>query len=546
MSGGLAPQLKVVAEGMIQASMGLATDVMEGVRDTAIGLFHELDRQKGMAGDDEAGQDFERVYVSAASTTLNQMGFSAYVLGETGRGLMRTAREYMAQEENVAAIMGKQVDLTSGMGDPGANCIENYLNLGEDLPEVIGESSWFAEHTPGRQGQKFRGDPGRIRDVAGTWRHAGQLMMRFLTDAQTFASTADRAHEGVAADAFRQYFNGFVGRTCPPQYAQEDEPLVANLVAACTQLATACDQYADHVEAALKTILQHQADLFRIEAPWDSPMFGGNGDDGGLQNLVLEDPWIRRLGTVAQAVDTSEARVKLPHGSDTPPGGGLPFLPLPIPLPVPVAIASFTGMPGLLPMSSGYDPTLNRDPLPPTPGTTQLLSSGNQAAFRTWAGSLPPGGFGGGGGPTSPDNAYQMRVSGYPEREVPLPAGASGRSGKGLMIDGMRPVDGYAVEAKHVREPGCRKTFRSLDSLDTTLGTPPKVDARGAVKFDPRRDGMFVGDEKEMSRYKAALSDPRNHEIRGFEIATNDPDAAPYWQSMMAMTGVQGTARYVP
>lgn len=275
-------------------------------------------------------------------------------------------------------------------------------------------------------------------------------------------------------------------------------------------------------------------------------MFGGNGDDGGLLNLVLDDPWIRRLGTVAQAVDMSEARVKLPHGSDTPPGGGRPFLPLPIPLPVPVAVASFTGTPGLLPMSSGSDPTLNRDPLPPTPGTSQLLSSGNQAAFRIWAGSLPPGGFGGGGGPTSPDNAYQMRVSGYPEREVPLPAGASGRSGKGLMIDGMRPVDGYAVEAKHVREPGCRKTFRSLDSLDTTLGTPPKVDARGAVKFDPRRDGMFVGDEKEMSPYKAALSDPRNHEIRGFEIATNDPDAAPYWQSMMAMTGVQGTARYVP
>ncbi|MFM9368169.1 restriction endonuclease fold toxin-2 domain-containing protein [Streptomyces sp. Da 82-17] len=49
-----------------------------------------------------------------------------------------------------------------------------------------------------------------------------------------------------------------------------------------------------------------------------------------------------------------------------------------------------------------------------------------------------------------------------------------------------------------------------------------------------------------MDRYQAALSDPRNDEIRGFEIITNDEEAAPYWQSMMAMSGVEGTARYVP
>ena len=533
---------------MIRASMGLATDVMEGVRDTTIALFHELDRQKGMAGDDDAGQEFKKVYVPASSTTLDQMGFSAHVFGETGRGLMRTAREFMATEQKIAAILGKQEDLTSGMGNPGANCTENYLRLGEELSNVIGESSWFGEYAPGGQGQKFRGDPDRLRDVAGSWRHAGQLMQRFLTDAQAFASTADEAHEGEAADAFRRYFNGFVGRTCAPQYAQEDEPLVANLVAACAQLATACDQYADHVDAALKVIQQHQSELFRIDAPWDAPVFGGNGDDGGLQNLVLDDPWIRRLGDVAYAVDRSEARVKLPRGSDDRPSvPGAPFLPIPVPGLVPVALASFQGgAPDIRTMGSGYDPTLNRDPMPPAPGTTQLLSAGDQATFRSWVSSLPPGGFAGGGGPTSPDNAYQMRVAGYPEREVPLPAYARGPSGKGLMVDGMRPVDGYAIEAKHVREPGCRKSFRSLDKIDQTLGTPPKVDANGKVKFDPHRDGMFAGDAKEMNRYEAALSDPRNDEIRGFEIITNDADTAPYWQSMMAMSGVQGTARYVP
>ncbi|MFB7754556.1 restriction endonuclease fold toxin-2 domain-containing protein [Streptomyces sp. NPDC056121] len=47
-------------------------------------------------------------------------------------------------------------------------------------------------------------------------------------------------------------------------------------------------------------------------------------------------------------------------------------------------------------------------------------------------------------------------------------------------------------------------------------------------------------------RRAAALADPRDGEIRGFEIITNDKPAAPYWQSMMAMSGVNGNARYVP
>ncbi|MFJ9823635.1 hypothetical protein ACIRSU_04560 [Streptomyces sp. NPDC101160] len=123
--------------------MGLL-DTMRGARDTAIALGHELARQQGMAGDDEAGQAFAKVYVSAASTTLDKMGFSSYVLGETSKGLMRNAREFMAQESRqVSAFLGRQVDLTAGMGDPGADCTEDYLGLGRDLPEVVGETAWY-------------------------------------------------------------------------------------------------------------------------------------------------------------------------------------------------------------------------------------------------------------------------------------------------------------------------------------------------------------------------------------------------------------------
>ncbi|MFI0262387.1 hypothetical protein ACH4OW_25475 [Streptomyces sp. NPDC017056] len=77
--------------------------------------------------------------------------------------------------------------------------------------------------------------------------------------------------------------------------------------------------------------------------------------------------------------------------------------------------------------------------------------------------------------------------------------------------------------AKYIRDPGCKKTFRSLDAVDATLGTPVKADDRGNVKFDPR-----------------------NTQLCGLEIITNDRESPTYRQSMMAMSGVKVTTRYVP
>ncbi|WP_405613294.1 restriction endonuclease fold toxin-2 domain-containing protein [Streptomyces sp. NBC_00076] len=543
---GLPPDLKVIAEGMIKASMGMVDTVMVGTRDTAIALFHELDRQHGMAGDDEAGQAFAKVYKSAAATTLDKMGFSAYVMGETGKGLMRNVREFMAHESRVAsAILNKQVDLTAGMGDPGADCTESFLGLGQELPEVVGDTAWYDQYAPGGMSDRFRGSPEKLRDVAVSWRAGGKMMLRFLEDAQAYAHTADKAHSGEAADAFRSYFKGFVGFAHPPDQAQQDETLVGNLVAACQQLAKACDRYADHVEDAKKKIEQDKLDPFHIDAPWGSPIFGGNGNDGGLLDAVLDDPWIHRLGDVAHALDASEQRVKLPGGSDDRPGlPGLPLFPVPVPVPVPLVLASSRGQaPGIVQMSNRVDPSIpGQDPIPPEPGATRLLSSGEQPQFRTWLNSLNTGGFAGGGGPGNPDNAYQLRVAGYPERELPL----VGRK-RGLMVDGIRPADGYLVEAKHVRDPDCEKrSFRSIERVNETLAKPVKVDAKGNPKFDPLIDGMYRGDEAELRRYKSAMANPANSEIRGLEIVTNGKDGAPYWESMMAMNGVTGTARYVP
>ncbi|MGI5399233.1 restriction endonuclease fold toxin-2 domain-containing protein [Streptomyces sp. CA-135486] len=181
------------------------------------------------------------------------------------------------------------------------------------------------------------------------------------------------------------------------------------------------------------------------------------------------------------------------------------------------------------------------DPIPPVPGTTRLLAAAEQQQFRTWLNSLRPGGFAGGGGTTDPDNAYQLRIAGYPEREVPL----AGKK-RGLMVDGIRPADGYLVEAKHVRDPDRNeKSFRSLDRVEDALTKPVEVNSKGD-RVGPRRRRMYAGDEKELVRYKQAMANPANREIRGLEIVTNGQDNAAYWQSMMAMTGTPGSTRHEP
>ncbi|MBT2385615.1 hypothetical protein J7E86_18945 [Streptomyces sp. ISL-11] len=537
--------MRLTASGMIKASMGMVDVVMKGARDTAVALGSELTKQKGMAGDDDAGRAFAKVYKPAASTTLDQIGFSAYIFGATGQALMRTAREFMITEARIfTGFSGQEADFTEGMGDPGKDCTRSFLGLGKELPDVVGDTAWYEQYKPGG-GSRYRGDPEKARAVAGSWRHAGKLMERFFGDAQVYAATAKKAHAGEAARAFDTYFKHTVGFDEPPSQAQQDEPLVGNLVAACHQLAKACDKYADHIEAALVQILTNKAEPFRIDPPWKSPIFGGNGDDGGLHLAVSQDPYIHRLGDVAHALDSAQARVRLP-GPSGGPGWHPPLLPgVPSVTPLPLTLASYTTS---FPTGSGYNTGVpSRDPLPPDPTLSALLSPAEQTRFRTWMNTLPAGGFAGGGDQTRPENAYQLRTAGYPERELPLPAEAMGRSGKGLMADGLRPADGYAVEAKYVRKPNCENptTFRHLDAVDKTLGTAPKVDANGKVKFDPRRDGMYVSDERELSRYKAAITHSPK-ELKGLEIVTNDKDSTAYWRSMMLMTGVSGHTRYVP
>ncbi|GAA0651972.1 hypothetical protein GCM10009535_32820 [Streptomyces thermocarboxydovorans] len=159
---------------MIKASVAMVSTVMAGTRDTTIALSHELGRQQGMAGDDDAARAFAKVNTSAASTTLDKTGFSAYVMGGTGTGLMRNAREFTARESQVVpAVLERQADLTAGMGDPGADRSERFPGLGQELPEVVGDTAWYDQYAPGGMSDRFRGSPEKSRDVAGSWRAGG-------------------------------------------------------------------------------------------------------------------------------------------------------------------------------------------------------------------------------------------------------------------------------------------------------------------------------------------------------------------------------------
>lgn len=164
--------------------------------------------------------------------------------------------------------------------------------------------------------------------------------------------------------------------------------------------------------------------------------------------------------------------------------------------------------------------------IPPDPRFPPL-TSGQQQNFHTWLNSLREGDVSGG---RPAEVAYQKRVAGYPEYEVPIPPGIS--AGNTLMVDGFRDSDGMAIEAKYVNKPN-QKCYRSLDELRQNHESGKK-------------DFLYYKDRQELEKYSAALKDPRNTEMRGVETVTNNQDSVQYWRIMMAAYGVKGHARYVP
>jgi len=510
---------RVEAVNLVESSWGMLR-LRDLIFDMLSVLVAELAEQHAMAGDDDAGHTFASVYKESARTVVDQLNYASVVMSSGAQGLLTTAQNYMAAESAAAAeLLGDSSNTGVAAQPSNEDCSPRPSHHGEDLPEVVGETSGVDQFV---FGDRYRGNPGKVRTVSTTWRKAAGIVEIAFHEAKDHWRRANLDHEGVAADGIENYFKRFVGKGDPPGQPQEDEPLLANLYASCRALSAACEKYADHIETALQQIPKDENPLTGgFLWPWEKAELGGNGYDGGLSNLVSGDSTILRLANVPHALDSSQARIKVPQqdngsgGTTVPPFLG-PIIRVPIMVPVGYTVPN--------PNVQYKQPV--PAPVPPDPRFPPLTGS-QQQNFQTYLAGLKDGGYSGG---TQDDMDYQYRVAGYPEKEVHLPAGSSSL-GKTLMVDGFRSSDGMAIEAKHVRNQ--RKCYRTLDGIRQAHLTGQK-------------DFLYGDDRKELRKYAAAMSDPRNKEMRGVELDTDYQDAVPYWRAMMAAYGVKGYARYTP
>lgn len=484
----------------------------------ATGLMGDLSASVGMAGDDKGGHAFAAAYQGAASETFDKIAFSAFVMAESARSLMETAFNYLAAEDHLVAEWMKGHRPRTDYLQIGSADECNQVYNGRALPHIVEELGWADRNliSPGPKGH-----PGKLRAVAKLWNRAAELIEDVMTSARGGTTTVEEHWEGQARREFSSYFNLFIGWNDAPAEVSHKEALVPNLVAACRQLAKACNAYADHIEDARDS--------------WSRLFFGDIPDsDHGLSDAVKDDTRIQSLRSIEPALNGHQIPVQEPpKRPEHPPGPGFPVVPFPVPLPVPLVPATYdgtalNGVPAAFTVSP-TDPNLARQPISPPPGTP-LLNPQERQAFMLWQSTLGTQGFAGGGGPDKAANDYQRYVAGYPEYLLPLPASVEKPSGK-LAVDGLRVDDGAAVEAKYVKKPGCSP--RSMSGLDAL------------AKDKPFLMGMPEKDFAEMRDYAAATAES-NGMVRQVDLAINDPESVVYWQYMMALNHVPGDARYVP
>ncbi|WP_329295701.1 restriction endonuclease fold toxin-2 domain-containing protein [Streptomyces pseudovenezuelae] len=505
-------------ENFVNASWSLV-ELRDLIFDMLSLLSAELGESGGMAGDDEAGRAFAAVYRQAVKTVFDQAGFAHRVMANGANALLKSAEEFLKTESRIAEELLAQSPQGPEIGSQpsGPDCSPRASHHAEDLPEVVGETSGVDKYV---FNERFLGQPGKLRAAAGSWRSAGKILESAYWDCEAAWRTATLDEVGTTADAVEEFFTRFVGKRSPSSAVSEDETLMANLPSACKMLADACEAYADHIETAQRRLPYEQTSPSSdVLMPWEQPRFGGDGYDGGLHDLIAADTRITSLGQIPPALDSSQARVKMPQPDQH---SLLPALP--------PFLAPLIRVPTLVPVAYRPSNGPRVQPIPPaTPPDPRFppLSPGERTKFQTWLSSLREGDFSGG---RPAEIAYQRRVAGYPEFEVPIPPGLSAKST--LMVDGFRDSDGMAVEAKYVNKPD-QRCYRSLDELRENHASGKK-------------DFLYRSDRDELKKYAAALHDPRNTQMRGVETVTNNQESVQYWRVMMAAYGVQGHARYVP
>ncbi|WAP58784.1 restriction endonuclease fold toxin-2 domain-containing protein [Streptomyces sp. S465] len=529
--------VRVKSDQLVGISGGFTTH-MNFLVEVVNALVVALETSKGMAGDDEGGRNFAKMYQGAAREAVAQMAFSTYTMGNLSATVMEMAFDFLATESKVAASMLKQfspdeaINMLKGTA-AGSEC--NPVGSEDDLPEVVAKEDWLDDFVT----QGPRGDAGKAKEAGKAWRKAGDLLDDTRISAQTGQRLLVRDWAGRAVTAFVDYFDLFIGAGDRPAETAEGEALLANLATACHEIADACYAYAGHVEDA--------------KADW---MAGGmslgdslldNDNDHGLNDAVCGDTRINGLGRIPGVLDGSGRKAKLPEPSgpwdpDLP--SIFPAVPLRVPLPsIPVVAKApaSSGTSGIFaafyanrkPPSPGPPrPGVNpKGPIPPESGTKRL-SAKEQADFRKWMSGLHQHDFANHRTEQDAANRYQADTAGYPEYDLPLPPMEGGKDVQ--QADGLRSEDGYVLDGKYVKDPDSCKTARTLEKLQL-----PEEDKKAWEKGPHKADAIEIQD------YGRAIK-AEGSKIRGLEIITNGPETMAYWQYLMAQKGVPGSVRYHP
>ncbi|MGA5817548.1 hypothetical protein ACPC54_06775 [Kitasatospora sp. NPDC094028] len=293
-------------------------EAARGLDATAEILASGLSESGGMIGDDEAGEIFAAVYKPASKEVLNQLACARQYMTLSAVNLHQAARNFQATEDAIVGDLGGAYPNPSG--SPGAGMAPGWATSGgyaatpkgadENLPEVVGGTSGVDRWV---WGDKYRGNPDKLRKVSKTWQAAHRRTEETLGDAQGALRIIADSLEGEMNQAIAGFFAGFVGEQCYPVKPDSTHSLLANLTSSCRQLDDACDRYAKHIDDS-------EGNFYRLlDAPWNDPIFGGNGNDRGLKSKVLGDTQIQSLAETAKALVDSRKRILAPPGQTVSP-----------------------------------------------------------------------------------------------------------------------------------------------------------------------------------------------------------------------------------
>jgi hypothetical protein len=119
-------------------------DINQTVTGIAAALVNELGEQGGMAGGDDAGSDFTRLYNSAADGVIDGIAHAANLIGNGSQTTFQAAITFIATDTELAGQLRDQGLLGTGDG-PGSQqepeCDPSPLGQAAGLPNVRGHTS---------------------------------------------------------------------------------------------------------------------------------------------------------------------------------------------------------------------------------------------------------------------------------------------------------------------------------------------------------------------------------------------------------------------